>query len=131
MERNKKGNKVIFKEPNQVEEDPILYRIKGISYISRDFGHAIRNNLSIMNNAAEVIRMRMKTEDPKTIKCIDVMLLILSRTGSRFSGSTSCKIDIYSSFNCHRSPETRGNLGQFFIILIFFASNSDSISFKA
>ena len=63
----------ILQEVEPENLDPVLDRIKSISYISRDFGHAIRNNLSIMNNAAEVIRMRMKTEDPKTIKCIDVI----------------------------------------------------------
>ncbi|MCL4513357.1 MAG: HAMP domain-containing histidine kinase [Candidatus Eremiobacteraeota bacterium] len=89
-------------EPENV--DPVLDRIKGISYISRDFGHAIRNNLSIMNNAAEVIRMRMKTEDPKMIKCIDVikeevekgeaMLESLNFLGSITKGAKKNPVDL-------------------------------------
>ena len=64
---------MIYYRDNLNESDPILDRIKGLSYMSRDLAHAIRNTLSIVNNAAEVIRMRMKIEDPKITKCIDVI----------------------------------------------------------
>jgi signal transduction histidine kinase len=64
---------VILKQPSKEKSDLILDRIKGLSYTSRDLSHAMRNGLSIINNAAEVIRMRLKSEDPKIARCLQVI----------------------------------------------------------